>query len=118
MVRIGESPYYECSSRGDRRFSAFSAKVGGETIEAQYQAAKILADGRTGLTWREAKGKRAVNSAEVAELYKALWRRYLEDNPDLLLILKDQSGLSDVFGQQGHQCQAITLWELAHEMKV
>ena len=29
------------------------------------QAAKVFEDGRTGLTWREAKGRRAVNMAEL-----------------------------------------------------
>jgi len=59
MIRYGSSPFLECSSRGDRRFSAFSARIrqrGNRSIEALYQAAKIFEDGSTGLSWRAAKG--------------------------------------------------------------
>lgn len=116
MIRVGKSPYLECSSRGDKRFSAFCAKVNGKSIEEQYQAAKIFEDGSTGLTWRQAKGKKPINIDEVSKLYKELWRRYLLDNPSLLRGIKQASGLSDMFGQEGHNCQAITLWELKNEL--
>lgn len=52
MVRHGEAPFLECSSRGDQRFSAFSARLrsqGGRSIEEVYQAAKVFEDGSTGL---------------------------------------------------------------------
>jgi hypothetical protein len=42
MIRYGKAPFLECSSKGDRRFSAYFARVSGETIEARYQAAKII----------------------------------------------------------------------------
>ena len=54
----------ECSTKGDKRFSVFCARVdrrGGKSIEEIYQAAKVFEDGSTGLTWREAKGRVAVN---------------------------------------------------------
>lgn len=76
MVRHGEAPFLECSSRGDQRFSAFSARLrshGGRSIEEVYQAAKVFEDGSTGLGWRDAKGKRAVNMPEVRRLYSRLW---------------------------------------------
>jgi len=116
MIRIGEEPYLECSSKGDKRFSAFYAKVHGKSIEQLYQAAKIFGDGSTGLTWREAKGRKPINIEELAILYKDLWREYLLDNPSFITILKRASGLSDVFGQEKHNCQAITLWELRNEL--
>lgn len=121
MLRIGKPPYLECSSRGDKRFSAFYATVKGKSIEKLYQAAKIFPDGSTGLTWKEVKkrqkaGEIPVNIEELGALYKALWREYLKNNPSYVRILKKASGLSDVFGQEGHQCQAITLWELREEM--
>jgi len=121
LIRIGEPPYLECSSRGDKRFSAFYAKVNGKPIEVLYQKAKIFPDGSTGLTWKEVKkrqkaGEMPVNIEELTELYKALWRDYLKNNPSYVRILKRASGLSDVFGQEGHNCQAITLWELREEM--
>lgn len=117
MIRIGEAPYLECSSKGDRRFSAFYAKVNGRSIESVYQAAKVFSDGSTGLSWQEAKKRGApINTHHLAILYKNLWRIYLENNRSFITILKKASGLSDVFGQEGHQCQAITLWELREEL--
>ncbi len=112
MIRHGQPPYLECSTRGDRRLSAFVAVVNGQTIEAQYQAAKVFEDGSTGLSWRQVKGRRAVNQAEVASLYSRLWDSYIAEHPELLEVLKAASGLSDMFGQPGHCCQATELWRI------
>lgn len=115
MITHGEAPFLECSSRGDVRFSAFYARVryrGNQSIEELYQAAKVFAGGRTGLTWRRAKGKRAVNQDEVRALYSALWDEYIAENPDLLDVLRKAPGLSDVFGQAGRACQATELWRI------
>jgi len=115
MIKIGKPPYLECSSRGDKRFSAFYAKVDGKSIEERYQAAKVFEGGLTGLSWRKAKGKKPINHDEISILYKDLWREYLKNNPSLVRGLLQQSGLSDMFGQEGHNCQAITLWEIKNE---
>jgi hypothetical protein len=112
MTKHGKAPFLECSSRGDKRFSAFYAKVNGKSIEEQYQAFKIFEDGKTGLSWREAKGKVAVNQEEANIFYSQLWETYISKNPVLLDILKSASGLSDMFGQPGHCCQATTLWNI------
>ena len=115
MIRHGEAPFLECSSKGDKRFSAFYARIkkyGNKTIEELYQAAKVFEDGSTGLTWREAKGRKAVNAEETARLYRKLWQRYIKENPRLLKVLIDASGLSDIFGQEGHMCQATELWRI------
>lgn len=120
MLQFGLPPFFECSSRGDKRFSAFHARIarrGNRTIEEIYQSAKIFADGRTGLSWREAKGRRPVNSKEVRELYSTLWREYIEENLDLLKTIACASGLSDIFGQPGHACQAEELWKIRREFK-
>lgn len=119
MIKHGNPPYLECSSRGDRRFSAFYARpseLGGRSIEEAYQARKILEDGRTGLYWREAKGRRAVNQEECAEYYKYLWTLYVLEN-NLLTVLKRASGLSDIFGREGSVCQATVLWDIRNENK-
>jgi len=116
MIRRGQEPYLECSSKGDKRFSAFYAKVHGKSIEKLYQAAKIFEDGSTGLTWRKAKGRKPINIEELVILYKDLWREYLLDNPSFITILQRAVRLSDIFGQEGHQCQATTLWELRSEL--
>lgn len=115
MIRHGSPPFLECSSQGDKRFSAFSARLrgrAGRSIEEIYQAAKVFEDGRTGLSWREAKGQQAVNQAEVAVLYSQLWDEYIAEHPELLDLLLLAEGLSDRFGQPGHCCQATELWRI------
>lgn len=118
-VRHGVPPYLEASSKGDKRFSAFYAKVEHngklDTIENHYQAAKVFADGSTGLTWRQAKGKQAVNMKEVSSLYFDLWVKYILENRELLPVLANATGISDMFGQPGHNCQATVLWEIRRQ---
>lgn len=146
MIRHGEAPFLECSSKGDRRFSAFAAKpasLRGKSIEEAYQGMKqfITQDDRpcdtpehrfttttcakgtkgcavhrleTGLHWRRAKGRTAINQAECAAAYKEWWREWVEQE-DLLPILQEATGLSDIYGQVGHVCQATVLWELRNE---
>ena len=120
MIRHGEAPYLECSSKGDKRFSAFYAKVmyNGQmrSIEDHYQAAKVFEDGSTGLDWRKAKGKKAVNMQEVAELYSILWNLYILQHPELWDTLANATGTSDMFGQPNHQCQATELWRIRGEL--
>lgn len=51
MLKYGEPPYLECSTKGDKRFSPFCARIESRramTIESIYQGAKIFADGTTG----------------------------------------------------------------------
>lgn len=118
MIKVGFEPFLECSSRGDRRFSAFNARpstLGGKSIEEVYQASKVFSDGSTGLSWREAKGRKAVNQEAIAKDYKENWKTYILEK-DLLKVLKAASGLSDMFGQVGHVCQALVLWELRNEL--
>jgi hypothetical protein len=120
MVKHGCAPFLECSTKGDRRFSAFCARVNGrdgKNIEEIYQAAKIFEDGSTGLTWKEAKGRIPINSDEVSLLYSQLWDEYIAENPHLLKILKMVSGISDIFGQRGHACQATELWRIKCKMQ-
>lgn len=115
MVRFGQAPFLECSSKGDRRLSAFSARIrarGNQSIETIYQAAKVFANGETGLDWRAAKGRTPINIAAVRALYARLWDTYIAENPHLIDVLLGASGLSDIFGQAGHACQAEELWRI------
>lgn len=120
MIRVGEPPYLECSSRGDKRFSAWYAKpkvLGGLSIEEAYHALKIFDDGSTGQTWREAKlaqglGHKIVNLEYCHKAYSLMWDEYIRENPELLDVLKAAPGLSDMFGQEGHACQAVELWRI------
>ncbi len=116
MIRHGVAPYLECSSKGDRRFSAFYAIVGGKSIEDRYQAFKVFEDGSTGLSWKTAKGKKAVNQEEAAEYYSWLWDTYISEHPELHPVLLGATGLSDIFGQPGHCCQATELWRIKNEL--
>jgi hypothetical protein len=114
MLRRGSPPFLECSTRGDRRFSAFCARprsLGGRSIEEAYQAMKILPDGRTGLSWREAKGRRAVNHLECIAAYERWWAEWVIEQ-SLLPVLHSASGLSDMFGREGSVCQADVLWRI------
>lgn len=118
MIRHGEPPYLECSSKGDKRFSAFYARLKGgpHTIEEIYQACKVFEDGSMGLSVKEAKGRKAVNQERCNEIYSMLWDKYIEQNPHLLPVLKQATGLSDVFGQPGHCCQATELWRIRNTL--
>jgi len=118
VIRHGSPPYLECSSLGDSRLSALHARLrgrGGRTIEEIYQGAKVFRDGSTGLHWREAKGRKAANQAEVRALYALLWDEYIVENPQLLEVIRAASGLSDGFGRPGGACQATELWRIRNE---
>lgn len=115
MIRHGVAPFLECSSKGDKRFSAFCARIrqrGNRSIEDIYQSAKVFENGETNLSWRLAKGRVAVNANECSSLYTRLWEEYIGENPELLAIILSSTGLSDVFGQTGHCCQATELWKI------
>lgn len=115
MIYHGKPPFLEYSSAGDRRFSAFFARIEGRnnrTIEEIYQAAKVFRNGDTGLPIDEAKGFRPVNVKECADLYSRLWDEYIQENPRLLMKLLRNSGVSDRFGKPGHACQATELWRI------
>lgn len=119
MLKFGTEPFLECSSKGDRRFSAFYAKVKHyknhnyvESIENSYQGYKIFEDGSTGLSWKEAKGKKPINAEDSRAYYSALWDCYFEQNPELYEVIKQYNGFSDIFGQPGHACQAEEIYRI------
>ena len=123
MIRVGEPPYLECSTRGDKRLSPFYARprsLGGFSIEDAYHAMKVFDDGSTALGWREAKqkkrdGHRIVNQEECNAVYSSLWDEYMSENPDLVDVVRSASGLSDIFGQSGGPCQALELWRIRNQ---
>lgn len=121
MYSIGFAPFLECSSKGDKRFSAFYAKLShGKTIEKIYQGGKIfLVDGKeiTNLPPMEAKalqklGHVAVNQAEMRSFYSTLWDVYFKENPDLIELILKYRGFTDVFGQEGNACQAEEVYRI------
>jgi hypothetical protein len=117
VIKYGAPPYLECSSKGDKRFSAFYARpksLNGKHIEHAYQAMKVFEDGSTGLHWRKAMGKYCVNREACAEAYEAWWREWVIQE-GLLSVLQAATGLSDKFGKFGHVCQATVLWKIRNE---
>ena len=119
MLKFGEEPFLECSSKGDKRFSAFYARVENGTIrsiEDWYQGFKRFEDGGVGLSWREAKGRVAINQSEARKMYSWLWDVYFRQNPELYDVIKQYRGFSDIFGQEGHACQAEEIYRIRKEM--
>lgn len=96
---------YECSTKGDRRFSAFSARLqDGRTIEEWYQC-DIKGYEPGGRNWRLGKGKPPLTPCTPEQLYAAyknLWEIWARQNPTLMLqlaMLAQQKGgvLTDCF---------------------
>jgi len=123
MLKFGSFPFLECSSKGDKRFSAFYAKIRSrenKSIEEIYQSSKIFKT-RHGNNfryieyWRDAKGLEPINKIEIRKLYSNLWDEYFEENSQLLDIIKEFNGFSDIFGQKGHCCQAEEIWRIKNE---
>lgn len=120
MIKHGIAPFLECSGHGFKPFSAFYAKLKKyqyRSIEQIYQASKVFEDGSTGLNIQDAKGRKAVNVDVCASYYSKLWDEYIDENPSLLKVLKEASGLSDKFGTEGHCCQATELWRIRNDPK-
>jgi hypothetical protein len=112
-----EKQVLECSSRGDRRFSALYARVricGREaTIEAHYQLAKRFPWAPR--TWREAKGKkpthleicgRTLPPEYLTAWYALLWLVYLDAHPELVAYARQFDGFTDSFARPGANTQA------------
>lgn len=120
MIKCGKAPYLECSGHGFIPLSAFHArikKLGNKSIEQLYQAHKVFENGVTGLAIGYAKGRKAVNQEECHVYYSKLWDMYIDENPYLLALIRQQTGLSDKFGQEGHCCQATELWRIRNDEK-
>lgn len=111
----------ECSSKGDKRFSAFFAwiKLYGKTanIETHYQSCKRFND--SSIT--NAKGKNpdyiVVNGKELDKkyltpFYKLLWVKYLDDHPELVEYASQFDDFHDIFkGKNTINCQADVIRE-------
>lgn len=124
MIRVGDEPMLECSTKGDKRFSAFHARLAcerGASIEELYQAFKTFPDGHggfmRGLGWKEAKGRVAFNMEEAKLYYAHLWNVYFQENPELYRVIEQYQGFSDIFGQEGRCCQAIEIYRIWGEYK-
>lgn len=112
----------ECSSKGDKRFSAFFAYVEifgkNNSIENHYQLCKRFGD-KVPKGWRDAKGKKATHFVlkgfeyDVKYLsgwYDLLWLKYLDKNPELVEFAKQYDDFNDIFkGKNTINCQADSI---------
>lgn len=113
---------YECSSKGDKRFSALFATLSdGRTIEEAYQL-DVKGYRSISSSWRDGKGKPALNGKSPDELwteYLALWRQWANENPSLIAELKAASAglvLTDCFATSSIN-QARALSEILSEQR-
>lgn len=87
-----EEDYYECSAKGDARFSAFNAFVDGKSIEETYQL-DIKGYRSSTDNLLVAKGQKPLNNKTQEELwveYLELWVKYLQLHPKLVDILLER----------------------------
>lgn len=108
----------ECSSRGDKRFSAFYAKIKVfghyDCIENHYQRCKRLSNGdmaRKGqkVHYIEIDNGICVHKLEprfLTAYYKLLWCSYLDLNPELVGYAKQYDDYNDMFKGKAINCQA------------
>lgn len=94
---------YECSSKGDKRFSAlFAVMADGRTIEQHYQC-DVKGYQPGGTNWRLGKGKPPLNtSKDLWAEYLELWMAWARDHETLMWELmahakKHGNTLSDCF---------------------
>ena len=92
---------YECSSRGDSRFSAFNARMpDGRTIEQHYQC-DVKGYQPGGTNWRLGKSKPSLRQVNLWEEYLTLWRIWATANlplmRELYVAAKSTKVLSDRF---------------------
>lgn len=115
----------ECSTRGDRRFSAFGAYITicGKTdcIENFYQQAKKAEDGSVA-----GKGRAfsyfvcpfcglEFPGEEVSNLYKGLWIIYFNNHPELLEYAAGFDDFHDMFKGKSVNCQADVIREMVKD---
>jgi hypothetical protein len=115
---------YECSTKGDKRFSAFTAIMeDGRTIEQHYQC-DVKAYDPGGTDWRMGKGKPPLTPMGLEALYKrylGLWKRWALDHPSLMEELRMKAiehdyTLRDSFATT-HVNQARALAQILNEMQ-
>lgn len=106
----------ECSSKGDKRFSAMFAKVEikdllySASIEEHYQSCKYNEQG-----FRVAKGKPVhhiiingikLSATYLTAWYRYLWYKYLTENPELVKYARQFDEFTDMFRGKAINCQA------------
>lgn len=119
---ISKGKILECSSKGDKRFSAFYAKVKlfgkYDSIENHYQLSKRIGD-FVPTNWKDVKGKKPTHlhidghdyDLKYTEAwYDLLWVSYFKNNPDLVEYAKKFDDYNDIFkSKNAIVCQADSI---------
>lgn len=107
---------YECSSKGDSRYSAFSAKLpDGRTIEEHYQC-DVKGYDPGGRNWRLGKGNPPLDrSIDLFAAYLGLWEVWARRNPSLM---QELARLADTREGVLSDCFASTPVNQAHALSV
>ena len=105
----------ECSSKGDKRFSAMFAQVKAfgvmDTIENHYQKCKRDADGNPVKKGQPVNHivliRRNFSAEMLTPWYRMLWIKYLDQNPELVAHAKQFDEFTDMFRSSNMiNCQA------------
>lgn len=127
---VVEKKVLECSSKGDKRFSALYAQVEYmnvvDTIEKHYQGAKRFKDEEGEyVALPNPKGKPVDGCLVFDELYEAstltsfyswLWLRYFKANPDLLTYAKGFDDYNDMFKGKAINSQADVIRNIVKDI--
>lgn len=103
---------YECSSKGDKRFSAYFANYDNKTIETRYQC-----DIKGYASVKQGKGQQHVsgNPINLWPPYLGLWKTWASKHPELVdelqqCVTKHDNTLSDCFATSGvNQARALAV---------
>lgn len=107
---------YDVTGRGDRRFSAFFARLqDGRSIEEHYQC-DVKGYDPGGRNWKLGKGKKPLRDVNLWAEYLKLWRTWAADHPALIYelravvasrgyVLRDRFATTEV--NQAHALAAI-----------
>lgn len=108
----------ECSSKGDKRFSAFYAKVNVygvyDSIENHYQSCKRDKNGKPvkkgqkvhHMSIWKGEANYSLKPEFLTAYYKLLWCCYLDANPDLVEYASAYDDYNDMFKGKAINCQA------------
>lgn len=108
----------ECSSRGNKKFSALYAKVKvfgkTDTIENHYQSCKgfytYRGDPKGKFPDYLNIGKLKLDSEYLSQYYDILWIVYLDNHPELVKLASQYDDFSDMFkSRKSICCQADTI---------
>ena len=112
---MGINKSLECSSKGDKRFSAMYAKVEAfgviDTIEHHYQKSKRDASGQPVKKGQPVDhmvlNRRKYPAEMLTDWYRLLWVKYLDQNPELVEYARQFEEFTDMFRTKNTiNCQA------------